>query len=200
MSLMCITGELGSGKTLSLTYFAYLHYYKKKRRIFSNYTLYGIPFTKIDTLLKLENMRMGTFVADELWLWLDRFGGATKSKLVSDILLKSRKRGLNYIFTSQTLDQVPKKVRKVIDFVAYPMLNPSETICKLVIFQGSNPSKAGTLKTIYFYTEPIYRMYSSTEEITPLSEKPDAELKEIYLPLRSIEEVKKEAKLLGKEV
>lgn len=145
-------------------------------------------------------MKVGVFVADEFWLWLDRFSGATKSKLVSDILLKSRKRGLHYYFTSQTMNQIPPKVRKVIDYVAYPIMNPSETICKLLIFQGSNPSQSSILKTLYFYTRPIYRMYSSIEEVAPLSEGGDDDMKLINMPIRSWEDVKKEAEILGKEL
>lgn len=191
---------MGSGKTLALTYLAYINSVKKNKTIYSNYNLYGIPHYLIDTLFKLEKMKVGVFVADEFWLWLERFGGATKSKLVADILLKSRKRGLHYYFTSQTMNQIPPKVRKVIDYVAYPIMNPSETICKLLIFQGSNPSQSSILKTLYFYTRPIYRMYSSIEEVAPLSEKPDDKLVLNKKPLRSWEDVKKEAEILGKEL
>jgi len=191
---------LGSGKTLALTYLAYINNVKKNKTIYSNYNLYGIPHYIVDNLLKLEKMKVGVFVADEFWLWLDRFSGATKSKLVSDILLKSRKRGLHYYFTSQTMNQIPPKVRKVIDYVAYPIMNPSETICKLLIFQGSNPSQSSILKTLYFYTRPIYRMYSSIEEVAPLSEGGDDDMKLINMPIRSWEDVKKEAEILGKEL
>lgn len=191
---------MGSGKTLALTYLAYINNVKKNKTIYSNYNLYGIPHYIVDNLLKLEKMKVGVFVADEFWLWLDRFSGATKSKLVSDILLKSRKRGLHYYFTSQTMNQIPPKVRKVIDYVAYPIMNPSETICKLLIFQGSNPSQSSILKTLYFYTRPIYRMYSSIEEVAPLSEGGDDDMKLINMPIRSWEDVKKEAEILGKEL
>lgn len=191
---------MGSGKTLALTYLAYINWAKKGKTIYSNYNLYGIPHYLVDTLLKLENMKLGVFVADEFWLWLERFSGATKSKLVSDILLKSRKRGLHYYFTSQTMNQIPPKIRKVIDYVAYPIMNPSETLVKLLIFQGNNPSNSSILKTLYFYTRPIYRMYSSIEEVAPLSEVPDGELKLIKRPLRSWEEVRKEAEILGKQL
>lgn len=96
----------------------------KGRDIFSNYNLYGIPFTKVKSLEDLENMRDGFFAADELWLWLDaRTSTKQINKVTSDILLKSRKRGLTYCFTSQNMKQLDTRVRNVLDFTVYPVNN-----------------------------------------------------------------------------
>ena len=78
--LVSITGELGVGKTLTLAYLAWNNYYYKKREIFTNFTLYGIPHIKIQRLsdfFKLipvevtEEEILGgkekAFLGDELW-------------------------------------------------------------------------------------------------------------------------------------
>lgn len=187
MALMCVTGELGSGKTLTLTYLAWLNHYEKKKKIFSNYNLYGIPHTPIDALDKLNQMRDGFFAADEMWLWLDsRCSRTEKQTVTADILLKSRKRGLTFAFTSQTLGQVESRVRKVIDFVVYPLMNPGGTMCKVLIFMGSDPKNSGKPQQLYFLTEPVYRMYNTREEISPLREYSGEELKETLLPPRDL--------------
>jgi hypothetical protein len=61
MVLFAIVGELGAGKTLALTYLAWTNWYKKGRKIYSNYNLYGIPFTKVKSMPDLENMQKGFF-------------------------------------------------------------------------------------------------------------------------------------------
>jgi hypothetical protein len=63
MSLMAFCGELGSGKTLGLTYMAvrnYLH----GRKIYSNYKL-NFPFTPVKTPDDIVNMHDGFLCADE---------------------------------------------------------------------------------------------------------------------------------------
>jgi hypothetical protein len=70
--LFCIVGELGCGKTLALTYLAWNNWSKRGKRIFSNYNLYGFPFTKINSIPDLDLMKEGFFAGDELWLWVDK--------------------------------------------------------------------------------------------------------------------------------
>ena len=80
MVLVCITGELGVGKTLTLAYLVWNNWYFKGREIYTNFTVYGIPFVKIKYLNDLfkvipeevteEEILHGTEKAllfDELW-------------------------------------------------------------------------------------------------------------------------------------
>jgi len=167
MAILVITGPLGQGKTLSLTYLAWRNWYYKRRRIFANYTLYGIPYFKITRVSELDRIKNGYGCFDEIWVWLEAAAGERlKKKIVSDILRKSRKRNLTIASTSQTLDQVPPRIRKIIDFIGYPILNRAETICKLLIFAG--PKGRTLLRVHYFYTKPIFRMYRTEEEVGDL--------------------------------
>jgi hypothetical protein len=176
MVLFCITGELGAGKTMALTYLAYTNW-KKGRKIFSNYLLYGFPFTLVRTIPNLDRMKEGFFCGDELWNWLetapvDKDGKDMKMKanFIPNILLKSRKRSLTLAYTAQTIEQVKSRIRKVNDFTAYPMLNANEDICKVIIFRGGKPSMTNVMKgsDIYFYTEPVMSMYDTYEEVPPI--------------------------------
>jgi hypothetical protein len=166
MVLFGIVGELGAGKTLSLTFLTWKNWLFRKQRIFSNYHLFQIPYTYIDSVEKMDAMREGFFCADEFWLWIDsRCARKSVNKVVADILLKSRKRDLTYCFTSQLLELLDKRVRKVMDFTAYPLLNPKESICKVSIFRSGFPNRANYLKTFYFKSGLVFNLYNHREEI-----------------------------------
>ncbi len=167
MAILVITGELGSGKTLSLTYLAWRNWYYKGAIIYANYTLYGIPYYKITRVSELDKIRSGYLCADEMWVWLEAsVGEMLKRKIISDILRKSRKRDLTIASTSQTMDQIPPRIRKIVDLIGYPILNRTQTICKLLIFAG--PKASTLVKTHYFFTKPVFEMYNTKEEIGDL--------------------------------
>jgi len=164
MALIGFVGDLGSGKTLSLTYFAFRNWIKG-REIFSNYTL-DFNHTLIRTISNIESMREGFCALDEIWLWIDsRLSMTFKNRFLSLVLIKSRKRDLDIGYTSQHWMQVDCRVRNVTDFLAFPELTQNEKICRLRIV--SYPYMTNT-KTIVFRTEPFFEMYDHREEIEPL--------------------------------
>jgi len=164
--LIGIVGELGSGKTLSLTFMAYRNYVKGKK-IYANYHL-GFPSTLVTDVEQINDMHEGFFAGDELWLWLDsRVSGSRKNRFISAILIKSRKRDVQIAFTAQGLHQIDKRIRTILDFVAVPMLDKNETICKLPIYTYPY----GTLVKIYkFPTAPFFKLYDTKEEINPIED------------------------------
>jgi intein/homing endonuclease len=103
---------------------------------------------------------------DEFWLYVDsRSSASTKNRVTSNIILKSRKRDLTFMFTSQLLDLLDKRVRKILDFTAYTILNPNESVGKTLIFRGGYPKEAMILKTMRFYTAGVFQLYNTREEI-----------------------------------
>jgi intein/homing endonuclease len=68
-------------------------------------------------------------------------------------------------FTSQMLDLLDKRLRKILDFTAYTLLNPQETIGKTLIFRGGYPKEGMILKTMRFYTRGVFDLYQTNEEI-----------------------------------
>jgi len=192
MVLIAIVGELGVGKTLTLTYLAWRNWYTKKREICSNYTLYGIPFTPIKTVEDLERMipaktptleellkiKEVFFAGDELWRWIDarcalldiseRERKRVKNKFITDILAASRKAFVTIAYTTQTIGQIDKRIRQVTDFVAYPIMKGS--ICHVRFFIGPRPTAAAMDKDIRFPTEPFYALFNTYERVYPLEE------------------------------
>jgi hypothetical protein len=202
--LIGIVGELGTGKTLALTYLGWSNYYYKGREICSNYTLYGIPFTPIRTLEDLKRMipaetpdlkkllvqKETVALMDEAWRSLDSRCSMLqvkesekkqiKNKIVTDILSASRKAFVTVIYTSQTISQVDRRIREVTDFVVYPIMR-GNYMCTLNFFVGPNPRASALDKQVRFYVEPIFAMYNTYERVYPLEEGYTSE--KVYFPI-----------------
>lgn len=151
---------------LTLTYLLFKNWFFRRKITFSNYHLYGIPYLYINNVNQFDLCKEGFFGADEIWQICDsRLSLTKKNRFVASILGRSRKRHLNITFTAQLLDQLDKRIRKVVDFTAYAMLNPREEVCKVSIFRTGYPTQASYMKTFYFFTEPVFKLYSTDEEI-----------------------------------
>ncbi|KXH75943.1 MAG: hypothetical protein AM326_08240 [Candidatus Thorarchaeota archaeon SMTZ-45] len=169
MVLMAFVGELGAGKTLSLTYFAYLNYLRGVK-VYSNYHL-NFPYIPVTSIEDIEDMKEGFFAGDELWLWMDsRASGSKKNKAISSILLKSRKRGVQICYTTQSFGQIDNRIRNITDFIACPFMSPKEQWCKVLILSRATMNKVKWLK---FKTAEIFPLYDTTEEIKPIEDKND---------------------------
>jgi len=166
MVLFGIVGELGSGKTLSLTYLAWKNWFFRRTKMYSTYHLYKIPYILIDSTQKLDYMRDGFVAGDEYWSICDaRCSVSRRNKIVANMLLRSRKRNLNLTMTAQMIDLFDKRMRKILDFSCYPIMNPQETVCKIVIFRGGFPKTGSYMKTLYFKTPLVFDMYDTNEEV-----------------------------------
>jgi hypothetical protein len=206
MVLISIVGELGGGKTASLTYLAWNNYYYKERLIFSNYNIYGIPFHPVKTLDDLEKMipaKTATaeellnrkeifFAGDELWRWIDsrtalfenrKEGRKINNKVVTDILGASRKQGVTIAYSTQTLAQVDPRIRNVTDFIFYPILLGDNDMCRISVFRGPRASIGTMMPDIRYFTEPIFAMFNTHEIVEPLIEGDESV--ELVLPLHT---------------
>jgi hypothetical protein len=169
MVLMAICGNLGAGKTLSLTYLAWRNY-RKGLKIYSNYEL-SFPYEPINNINDVLNMNDGFFAGDELWHWLDsRASMSKKNSVIGNFLLTSRKRGVNFAFTAQSFGQIDIRIRRVCDFLALPQMNANETVCRLIIF--TYPSLT-PIRTYKFRTAPIFDLYNTNEVIDSLPDEND---------------------------
>jgi hypothetical protein len=103
---------------------------------------------------------------DELWLLADaRTSRATKNRIVSNILAKSRKRGLTIAYTAQVISSIDNRIRTITDFLSYPIMSPDENVVKAIIFRGSKANNGSYMKTLYFQTKLFFEMYSTNFEV-----------------------------------
>ncbi len=155
-----------SGKTLTAVSLCYKNWYVRKRKVFSNIHLYRIPYYHIKGINQINQCKDGFILADELWSICDARSSITKkNKIVSDILLRSRKRELIYAITTQDPSQLDKRIRRILDFTSYGLLSRNESVLKLNIFRTGYPKPGTFMSTMYFYTKEIFDMYDTNEEM-----------------------------------
>jgi hypothetical protein len=188
--LVAILGNLGKGKTLTLTYLGWNNFFIRRKKIYSNYDLYGIPYTKITTIGSLEslmpledenvlNKQEVVFLGDELWRWVSARtigkGAKAMKDLIDRILLGSRKAFVTVIYTTQNLAQIDPWVRRTTDLFIYPILYNGI----LNIYFLSNPVSNPTLEQLYKYStdkplrviaEPFYAMFNTYQRVPPLQD------------------------------
>jgi hypothetical protein len=130
---------------------------------------------------QITQMHDGHVSLDELWTILDaRASASTRNRFVADIMLKSRKRDLTIMFTTQLLDMLDKRVRKIMDFTAYTLLNRVETLGKCFIFRGGYPKDHMLLKSFMFYTQPVFGMFNTNQEIQMEESSDNAPMKIVF--------------------
>lgn len=173
MVLFGIIGELGSGKTATLTYLLFKKWFTKGERIFSNYHLFKMPYMFVGSVATFESIREGNFGGDELWLNLDASSHKWAKVMIANILSRSRKRSLTIYYTTQLLSSIDPRVRKITDFIAYPLLNVRETVCKVIIFRGGKIMSGSYMRTVYFETKHIFHCFDTNEEVVPWEEEAD---------------------------
>lgn len=175
MVLVAIVGELGAGKTLGLTHVLKKRYDEGKT-IYANYHLNNDVFDNyeyVESTDQINEMREGVFGGDELWLWLDsRESARGKNKFISSILIKSRKRDIDILYTTQNFMQIDIRIRRVTDFVIEPILTKNELVCKLFYYKMQNYLAGSTrpIKILKFYTPPVWKMYDTKEEVKGLED------------------------------
>jgi len=159
--LIAIIGDLGSGKTLTLTFFA-LMYYVSNRTVYANYHL-AFPHVYVSDINMLNEIRYGGFFGDELWLWIDsRASSSARNRFVSMILAKSRKRKLDIFYTTQIFRQIDLRIRRLTDIIIIPNFDRTTNVCKVEVF-----NKAGErIKRFSYRGDLLFNLYDTEEEIT----------------------------------
>jgi hypothetical protein len=187
--LVGICGNLGAGKTLTLTFFGWYLHTKMGASIYSNYWL-QFPHKIIKDLTEIDNIKGGVFLGDELWSWMDsRTFGSNKNMAISKILLKSRKRGIDIFYTAQHFKQMDVRVRRITDMLCFPEMN-ARGGCTVHFY---NYFMERTRKPITFDARFFFDKYDTEEEVG------DIKGFEAEKALRKIKEVKalKLAKKMG---
>jgi len=174
MVLFCIIGEMGSGKTLTAAQLAFKNWYFRKQKLYSNFHLYKMPYYFVDRVRQFDYMHEGYVLLDEIWRLIDsRLSRTTSNKFVGDILARSRKRQLVYVYTAQVIDTIDKRIRKVQDFTSLVSTNRKETAYRVNVFRTGYIKNGTYLKTFYFTSEIPKQLYSTQEEVDMIDDSKD---------------------------
>lgn len=158
--LLGICGNLGSGKTCTLTFLG-MYFYKRGHNIFANYNL-KFKYSAISSLEDIDNVKQGIFLGDELWGWIDaRASISEKNKQIAKILLRSRKRGVDIFYTAQHFKQMDIRVRRITDMLLFPELQ-SNGKCTIKFF---NVFGNRVRRPISYNANKIFKLYDTTEEV-----------------------------------
>lgn len=167
--LIGIGGDLGAGKTLTLTYLGIRYLLEEGRTIYSNYHL-NFPHKRLYAVRQMNNIRDGVFLADELWTWLDaRKTQKAVNKGSSLLLAKSRKKNFDVLWTAQLLSSLDKRPRRMTQKFIYPELFPSADdprYCKCYITDRHTKP----MGSFIFRAASIYPFYDTNEEVDPPAE------------------------------
>lgn len=171
-----IYGFKGSGKTTTLSLFAYLAMVLKTRnRLLSNYKIEGM-----DGYLSGRDMITLNKTLDDSWIAIDelheyadaRNSGSLQNKRVADFFLQSRHFHCDIYYTTQYKDQCDKRIRRItdVDIVSENLFIDSDgdgddDMFKLTVKDRRRPDIP--VRTLKYYAKPIFDIFDSTERINP---------------------------------
>lgn len=124
-----ILGTIGSGKTLLLTLFTYL-YYLDNSKLYTNYNIKGVNTISLDNIKQFNDIEKekNFFGLDEMWLNMDaRRSGSFTNMLITQHLLQSRKKLADVMITSQTINQIDKRIRDIAHIIFFPEVSAKDS-------------------------------------------------------------------------
>jgi len=152
------TGSLGSGKTLSMTYYGRLLGHRTGAKVYSNYqTTFSKLITSWDELTAIKD---GIVLLDELHITFDSRLWSNTAKR-THFLLQTRKKGLIVMFTTQHISQVDKRIRNICDNVIMCEKKGGLIRNTIVKFLTDEMGRQIVLKNIH----KIYTWYNTYEII-----------------------------------
>lgn len=166
-----LTGNLGSGKTLSMVELMLL--LKNQMEV---YTVSNIHMSfsdkTIESVKEMDQVTMdheGVIGIDEVWAWADS-RKSQNNDVITQIVIYSRKRGWIIIYTTQSLHQVDKRLRENTDFIGMceHTSSPTGDKAKVTLVNMNSMEIANVLE---FNPEPLYDVYDTKEEVDVKSKK-----------------------------
>lgn len=119
---------MGSGKTLYATRYAIRYFCEKGLydQAFANYHIESpnpgrqVTLLDYDAFKSLSGLKNALVIIDEAYLWLDsRMSSSRNNRNVSYLVLQSRKRGFDILYTAQIKSSVDLRLRELSDVWVY---------------------------------------------------------------------------------
>jgi hypothetical protein len=166
--MLCIVvGDLGSGKTLLLTYIAS---HTPDCPILANYTLKIPNYQKLEPETLLDaNLGKGKklILMTEAYTWLEsRTSGKGTNLYLSYVLFQSRKRGLDFYLDAQLGSTIDVRFREMANIVILCEKVKEGFRYDIIKRSYTNPVRMAQLLT-FAKAEKYYPMYDTTELTLP---------------------------------
>lgn len=164
--ISAIIGDRGSGKTCFMTFLA-VKYHNEGKKIFTNFTLYNIPHTKI-TLKQMselpDELTNAVVLMDELHMGADSYDFMkSSSKAFYTFATQLRKRKVSWYYTTQIFTQVAKRIRNQTDYLITMENTKKETIFKASIYDRKNFTEL--IREFTFDGTDYFKEYDTDEVI-----------------------------------
>lgn len=173
--IFAVVGKRGWGKTVLLAKVAKdvtdedAHLPESKRRkIFANFHLEGIPYTYItfkDILEFPEYLRDGILLIDEAHIGADSYKFFAKgTTAITKFATQTRKAHITFFWTTQVYTQVAKRLRRLTDNIIYTKPHPDKP--NYFIIESYEAGDNDAFIDVWEYdAEPYYKYYDTDEII-----------------------------------
>lgn len=154
--LVGFTGNMGSGKTLTMTILAYVIAKKHHIPVFSNYwTEFSTGVKSWDEVYKIER---GILLLDEAHVPFDSRAFADDHGR-THFILQTRKKNLLVFFTTQHISQVDKRIRNVCDFIVACSKRGDTLKNQIIDYQSEKLGRKMKIRQVHRF----YRLYNTNE-------------------------------------
>jgi len=120
--LIGVLGGFGSGKTLLLAVFGYKLGFNPNYEVYANFHIKGnVEYLTPRKLLDINPKdKRAVILLDEVYSWLDSRVSISKiNRILSWVVLQSRKRNMDIIYSAQLGSSVDLRLRDMTDIVIY---------------------------------------------------------------------------------
>lgn len=113
-----VMGKMGGGKTRFMTIMGIYMHTMTGAPIYANYSLFGVPYTRISSLKELWQINSGIVLLDEIWLSMD--ARMWKDNVaITRFINQTRKKKITLFFTTQHIKQVELRTRNATDILVF---------------------------------------------------------------------------------
>ncbi len=167
--IMTLEGDLGCGKTLTMTALAFRQHIEEERTVYANYHL-KFPHKFIKNVeefaqkLETEDFNDCVFCIDESNIYMDSRTSARKvNQLYAGFAAQTRKRGVDLILATHHIDQLDKRIRRFVSIRCKPRFNLRTQQVLVRVFD----KRSGQHSSFMIDGPQFYHLFD-TGEVVPL--------------------------------
>ena len=171
-----ILGERGAGKTLLAVGMGTL-LQKTGLKLVSNVTFHSLPYRRMtfaQFVAEAENIRDCVAIFDEFHVGADSYKWWNqKVAVITEFLTQTRKRNVTMILTTQRMDTIASRARKMVDYVYQVEAGQDyegQVYCE--VFDRRKPEPDDFVRAFVYDGRPLFDEYDTNEIITTGSEEP----------------------------